>query len=455
MDQKFLSPLWQGRLIGMLFNVAANRGVKIDTTQNITLLTLLTEVMTVASERDQAIIRQLIATVKQRAYEEEQNGITISEESRKAIEARGIQEARLVYIQNGNFDRLVEEIDFYGIEQARLAEESKKRRRNRIITLSVAAVIVLGIIVYNLPFCKEYRAYKRAIEDAVWSNYYEEYPNGRYYEEVLYDEISNTELPVRLIASYLEKFPSGEHAIELEDRYNALWDAEIEKYKNRDKKGVAKDAVVYVEEMLNYMRDNRIHSVYLHNTSNILLKDYSEYDSDIKEFCNMAYKNSTLPFTAKNIISLRDNFSKGDQNALAEILSNGVESSFGKMFSKEFISVETVKGKAHSGSPKLTFEYTISNQEFGGGVPHIWTYTENNTPKAHLLGIDVSFKARYTIPGSETTFEFKDKGEPENDINGVENIQDGYRRMTQICFAKFSNKISTKMGLEETYFKGK
>jgi hypothetical protein len=330
----------------------------------------------------------------------------------------------------------------------------QKRRRNRIIALSLIGIVVLGIVIYNLPICKEYRAYKSAIEDAVWSNYYTEYPNGRYYEKVLYDEISNTELPVRLIASYLEKFPSGEHATELEDRYNALWDAEIEKYKNRDKKGVAKDAVVYVEEMLNYMRNNRIHTIYLHNTSNILLKDYSEYDSEIRSVCNRVYNSTKLPFTLDNIISLRKNFNKGDQNTLAEILSNGVETSFGKMFSKEFISVETIKAKSQSGSPKLTFEYTISNQEINGCVPNIWTYTENDIPKAYLLGINVTFKARYTIPGSATTFEYKDNGEPEDDINGVENIQDGYRRMTQICFAKFSNKISKKMGLDETYFRG-
>ena len=32
--------------------------------------------------------------------------------------------------------------------------------------------------------------------------------------------------------------------------------------------------------------------------------------------------------------------------------------------------------------------------------------------------------------------------ENENEIRGIKDIKDGYRQMTQVCFAKFSDKMS-------------
>ena len=43
--------------------------------------------------------------------------------------------------------------------------------------------------------------------------------------------------------------------------------------------------------------------------------------------------------------------------------------------------------------------------------------------------------------------------ENENEIRGIEDIKDGYRQMTQVCFAKFSDKMSVNLGLEKTYFR--
>lgn len=43
--------------------------------------------------------------------------------------------------------------------------------------------------------------------------------------------------------------------------------------------------------------------------------------------------------------------------------------------------------------------------------------------------------------------------ENENEIRGIEDIKDGYRQMTQICFAKFSDKMSVNLGFEKTYFR--
>lgn len=86
--------------------------------------------------------------------------------------------------------------------------------------------------------------------------------------------------------------------------------------------------------------------------------------------------------------------------------------------------------------------------------PDIWTYVSNGKPTSYILAIDVNFDAKFSIPGSSVTYEYSEIGEPGEEIKGIQNVKDGYRQMTQICFAKFSNKMSENLGLEDVYFKG-
>ena len=114
-------------------------------------------------------------------------------------------------------------------------------------------------------------------------------------------------------------------------------------------------------------------------------------------------------------------------------------------------------------SPNLTINYTIKNQELATDkyiIPDVWTYrsqdflTKQWVTKGFILGIDVNFDTQFTIPGSDVTYNYTEVGEPGKEIRDIESIQDGYRQMTQMCFAKFSNKMSDNLGLEETYFRG-
>ena len=82
-----------------------------------------------------------------------------------------------------------------------------------------------------------------------------------------------------------------------------------------------------------------------------------------------------------------------------------------------------------------------------------WTYVQDDTPKAYILAIDVEFDAKFSIPGSDITYEYSEVGDPGNEITGIEDVKDGYRRMTTVCFAKFSDKMAENLGLEEIYFK--
>ena len=457
MNKNYSSPLWHGRLAGMLFQVAYNRGVRFSSNEDVTMLILLTRVLEVASAQEKDTINKLLTLINEKSEYEKVNNILIDDNLRKTLMERGQAEAKFVFNEYRGFTRLIEETDFASIEEEmRIAKEKKKLLSKRIIW-SLVAVFVLGIITYNLPYFKENRAYKAAIKSPYkfeWYDYYQTYPNGRHYEDVMYHEITHTPVPVQPLADYLTKFPQGKYSAQCETMYEELWDKEIQKYHNKDKNKVSSSAVEYINAMLNHMKKERVHTVLLQNIPNISLKDYTEYDSTLRAVLELfASSENDLPLNEDNIVSLKKNFSEGDRDALAEILSEGVEKSFGSMFDRNFVKIVTNRTDAQPGSPVLTFEYVVKNQE-DSGLPEIWSYKTNYVTTAYLLGIDVSFKARYTIPGSDVVYEYSEVGEPGTQISGIVNIKDGYRQMTQVCFAKFSNKMSANLGLEQTYFKG-
>ena len=123
------------------------------------------------------------------------------------------------------------------------------------------------------------------------------------------------------------------------------------------------------------------------------------------------------------------------------------------MFSPELVSVVTNSFEADEKSPVITFNYTIKNrnEDADNKIPEIWVYSTNNIPKSYILAIDVSFDAEFKIPNSSVTYIYSEVGDPGNEISGIEDIKDGYRRMTVACFAKFSDKMSVNLGLEKVY----
>ena len=70
-----------------------------------------------------------------------------------------------------------------------------------------------------------------------------------------------------------------------------------------------------------------------------------------------------------------------------------------------------------------------------------------------MVGISINFNAEFTIPNSDITYTYSEKGSPENNISGINDIEDGYRKMTRMCFEQFSDKMVKNMGLDETYSK--
>lgn len=455
MEEQYYSPRWYGRLVGVLLNVASTRGIKFASQEEMTFMNLYIKVLEVARYDEKKCINDLMAIWGEKKKAEEEAHIIISKAKDGELQNRGINEASLVLRKFGSYQKLVEEIDFYAEEEQRLKEEKEKiNKRNRKIGVCIIAII-LFIVIYNLPFFKEWRCYNEVVDArqiTYCHEYYSEYPNGRHYEDVMFLEMELSNKPIVVATKYLKKFPNGKYKDIFNEKCNALWDEEIEKYENRDKSNENPNAVRFMKEMLQQMKKYRVNTVLLDIKPNINLKDYKDYDESIRSVLEFFYKGESLPLK-ENIVSLKENFTQGDKLALSQILANGVQEGLGHMFSSDFVSVVTRVSDADAESPRLVFNYTVSNQSSEGDFPNIWTYSENKIAKAYILGIDVKFEADFSIPNSDVTYTYAEFGEPGNEISGIADIKDGYRRMTQVCFAKFSNKMSKNLGLEQSYFK--
>lgn len=327
------------------------------------------------------------------------------------------------------------------------------------IGILVVVMVVGAFVVYNLPYFEEMRAFNKVengkiLELCNW--YLDEYPSGRHMDDVLYMKIGLSKYDMATIVDYLTKCPDGIHTTEVNELCDKLWDEEILKYNQRDKTNESLAAVKYMSEMLQYMKKHRVNTIIVDINSTLNLKDYNEYDQDIRDILEITTKGEMS--LATGMISLKSNFTASDNSSLMAILTEGVRKSIDKMFTPGFICVTANDEETTDKMPKLSFDYTITGQEdkFGEIVaPHIWVYTDKyGKTLNYLIGISIHFKAHFSIPGSSTTFDYSEKGEPSENINNVENIQDGYRQMTSICFAQFSNKMSKNMGLAESYFQG-
>lgn len=91
----------------------------------------------------------------------------------------------------------------------------------------------------------------------------------------------------------------------------------------------------------------------------------------------------------------------------------------------------------------------------GISLPNIWTYTSKMSglpsliSEKNIMGIEVAFDSRLSFPGQETPWEVSVKGAPEEDINDIDDISDGYRVMTRKCFDKFGEQLYILLGLSD------
>ena len=215
MEQNFSSPRWYGRLLGLLLNLAGAKGIKFDKSENLTLQDLYLKVFNLATRKEKEVINELLQRWSEQKKYEETNHISISEFDDNKYQQQGMYDVTVIFRKNEGIDNLLEKTDFYVEEEHRIAELKRKQAIRRRIVWGFVAAVILAIIIYNLPYFQEQRFYKEVVEAQNpyrCQSYYEEYPEGRHYEDVMFLEINLSVNPLKPLVDYLNMFPDGKYA---------------------------------------------------------------------------------------------------------------------------------------------------------------------------------------------------------------------------------------------------
>ena len=458
MKTQFESPRWLGRLTKVLIIQAQNKAIRFKSNPNI--LELLSAVLNKSNEEEKRIINELLKKFEDTSSFEKSKSITFPDIVFTQLRNKGISDADFIYYKYRNINnKILLEEDFALLYSQELekARQLRKTRNKKIlkIALSVIVAVAIGVCVYNLEYFREMRLYNEIVENQMPSTcheYYSEFPEGKHYEEVMLIESNVGYYPINTITCYLDKFPNGKYVTVMNQKYDSLWNDKIETYRNLDKTSQSPEAIAFMTAMLEHMKDERITTVRLKLNPTINLKDYTEYDSKLRSLLEIMDSNDALPLTSSNVVSLKDNFTSADLDNLYSTLSYSIESSFERIFTSDFVNVvANNEVEASDKSPIILCNYTIENINESSSseleIPNIWTYVSNNIPKAYILGIDVKFNLEMSIPGKSNKYSYAEVGNPGQEISNIEDIKDGYRKMTQACFNEFAQKMLINIGL--------
>lgn len=140
MNISFPSHRWFGRLIGVLLSIAERKNVRFDSQQKVTFLDLYIKTITVATEKEKKIINQLRDNWERTQKEETAQSVVIS--NADACQEKGRLEASYVWRDTSSYEGLLDDVDYYELEQKRIQLiQQKKQKRKRITYLAIAAVI--------------------------------------------------------------------------------------------------------------------------------------------------------------------------------------------------------------------------------------------------------------------------------------------------------------------------
>ena len=364
--------------------------------------------------------------------------------------------------------QLAQDVDYVQVvaEQQELQrQEKKKRLKKRLkIWLPVLGVVIAAIIVYNLPYFAEKRAYDRIIgypELYEIDEYLSKYDNPEHLPEVLYlkatlllENTYNLHDAIVALEQVKERCPNSSQADRAEQKIDSLWNEEIAMFTKLNPDYESSKSLKAMYDMLMYMKANRIYDIALNITPHITLKEYTEYSKAARDILKSEYPN-----IENDIYSINAYFTFDDQQSLYYQLESEVQNAFERVFNNGFFKV-TTEETDNNKIPQINLDYYISTQEYAyGGVtfPDVWVshnmslispYVSDNSYSEIILGISIKFEAALKYPGQTNPWSITVNGAPEETINNVDGVADAYGRMTSICFEKFGKGLVEDLGLE-------
>lgn len=350
-------------------------------------------------------------------------------------------------------------------------------------------LLIIGIILYNLPYFKEMREYSK-VESAYKSNsfdnvnnaamrYFSRFPKGRHVSEVLY-------MPVKLgkksdiinllnaTENYLEKDPNGPYVTECKEITDSIWDKEISKYEYKAEQFATKKGADFIIAMLYIMKSRQTRVIDIEALPILALKEYSEYPMDVRMFVESGQDTDFPIQIPKDIKTIKDQVSIEKARSWINFVVSSLQKGFNGVFTPNFITFRfgTVNKESNNNlNPIVKVEYTVSTNEiafeelkeiypelqlidYNGSIPDIWIHSNESEngeeiPVCYLLGIGMNFDAQFSIPDSNVTYNITEKGDP-----GTETIKgdfdQGYAKMCERATEKFAWKIIDEFGLQES-----
>jgi hypothetical protein len=294
-------------------------------------------------------------------------------------------------------------------------------------------------------------------------DYYISFPDGYFIEEVReLDKVLEIEYErdILLVRDFINDYPISEHFSFVRLLNMEIWNDEIRRYDSIVKSNdiFDPDAVEFFRTLLHSMRDQNKSTIYIDLSGLIDLKDFEDYNSEIRNGLDEITLYAKNRKVSDNIANITSNYSEGDIEGYEEIIIKSIDSSFENILSNNFITIESMNQISTTISNPLLIQidYTIKNQhmeKYGKPEwPNIWEYFEesNNKFLSYLIGVSIEFDFAFNISDSDEIYEFRYESNPLTSIENITSLQEAYKEMTKQNFQDFSNTITNNFGIYTT-----
>lgn len=462
---------WKGGLDGAM-SYLIQRGVNPQTGTTYQDIFIQVAVSPAFADDEKLAFRTLLTN----GLKDESEGFDYAEEANGRIDYMYVSQ----HFPNQVLTRLVEDMDYAHLymeeqEHIRKAQRAKRMKLLKIVGV-LAGVVLVCVVIYNLPYFAEKRAYARTLDNPsveAFDEYVARYDHTDHLPDVLYRKARHylTGLDVYAIDkarerqciesldSLVTKFPNHELSAKAKVTVDSIWNAEIDRFTAKNPNVESSSSLTAMYQMLQYMKSNKVYDIQLNVKPDVDLKEYMDFPEGVRAL--MEAFNPDLK--TKQVLKIKDHFGTPDQKSLEESLISEFTESLNSLFTPGFFTViVNHDDRAESQSkalPVIDLGYSIKSQVDdiqGTEFPHIWIYSSSergpyglklSSSEDYIMGIEVMFNSRLTFPGQSTPWTISVKGAPEKDINDIENIADGYRIMTRRCFEQFGDQLNSQLGL--------
>lgn len=401
---------------------------------------------------------------------EDQTDLIMSDAQKREEKETGRQEAQFACGKYPSdwMNKILSDTDFVAESEADALAAKKSGQKKLGIILGIIATVILGIIIYNLPYFEELRrfhdvenAYESESEYSVrWAvdRYTYKFPDGKHMDDVLYTMVLSEKKADDVIATldavdkYIEECEYGKHLQECKEIYNEIWESEIDKYKSAISGRPISGGEQFVVDMLNYMYNKDIRTVSVASTAILNLKEFSEYSTYIRNLLEYSYSEErfTLP---RDMHSIKDKINEEEAKKWTKMLVQSLQHGFNCVLTPGFIKFESEEDSTNPSFPSVHVTYKINTQETnysGTMFPDIWTYTRSQgrvvIGGGLYLGISLNFSADFTIPEGATYRVVADGDAGSAEFKDIDPSQ-LYNRMCDRCVNAFTDKISSEFSI--------